>query len=142
MTEETITQSFTIHGSLPGMNEMINAAKTKLRSRSRSIKTARGTKYELLKREAGKAVFAAIQGKSIKPMSWAVVSIHWRNENKKKDPDNVAAGIKVVLDSLVEAGILENDGWKHIHPPITHTWEVDTLHPRVIVTLEGPERKG
>lgn len=136
------TQTFIIPGTLPGLNEMLNAAKTKLRSRSRSIKTARGTKYELLKREAGKAVFVAIREGRIAPMMWTTITIHWYEPNKKRDPDGFcSAGRKVIHDALVETGVLANDGWRYVKPPFTDHWSHDTLNPRIVVTLEGPLRK-
>ena len=38
----------------------------------------------------------------------------WIAKNKKKDPDNICFARKFILDALVLAKILENDGWKNI----------------------------
>lgn len=133
-----VVQTFTIEGSLSGMNEMLTAAKTRLKRTKRRFQ---GSKYQLLKRSAGRAVSVAISQHRVIPLEWARVSIMWYEANRKRDPDNISAGIKAILDSLVTSGVLENDGWRNIKPPLIHQWEVDTLHPRIEVTLEGPERK-
>ncbi|MBN2561647.1 MAG: hypothetical protein JXQ75_12030, partial [Phycisphaerae bacterium] len=45
---------------------------------------------------------------------YAVTCI-WFRSLRKKDPDNIAFAIKFILDGLVAAGVLENDGWRQIH---------------------------
>lgn len=137
-----ITQSFIIDGLLPGLDEMLQAARIRLKRRSRlEKKRFRGSKYQLLKREAGKVVSVAIWGAQLQPMESACLSFHWVEPNRKRDPSNViAGGQKVILDSLVNTGILPNDGWKQIRG-LTDTWECDTINPRILVTLEGPLRK-
>lgn len=44
-----------------------------------------------------------------------VLTFEWREPNKKRDLDNVAAAKKLVIDGLVTAGVLHGDGWKHLH---------------------------
>jgi hypothetical protein len=39
----------------------------------------------------------------------------WRERNMKRDMDNIAAAKKFILDGLVEAKVIVNDGWKHVH---------------------------
>lgn len=38
----------------------------------------------------------------------------WFVKNKRKDKDNIAFATKFILDGMVEAGILENDGWDYV----------------------------
>ena len=40
--------------------------------------------------------------------------ITYFEKNKKRDKDNIASSKKFLLDSLVESGILQNDGWKWV----------------------------
>jgi len=60
---------------------------------------------------------------------------------------NIAFAKKFIQDSLVQMGVLENDGWKHIEY-FTDSFAVDPKNPRVEVVIEdyegGPcyERKG
>ena len=52
------------------------------------------------------------------------VYIEW-HQNGRKDPDNIAFGIKFILDGLVKNGIIQNDGQKQIRS-IHHTFIKDT----------------
>ncbi|NFP92392.1 RusA family crossover junction endodeoxyribonuclease [Clostridium sporogenes] len=63
------------------------------------------------------------------------LDITWYCKNKKKDKDNIAAGIKFILDGLVKAGIIKNDGWKEINN-FTHKFEVDKNNPRIEIILK------
>ena len=38
----------------------------------------------------------------------------WYLKNKRKDKDNVAFAKKYIFDGMVDAGLIENDGWKQI----------------------------
>ena len=44
------------------------------------------------------------------------VNIHfvWTEENKRRDPDNIDFARKFILDGMVKAGLLANDGQKQI----------------------------
>ena len=64
------------------------------------------------------------------------VAIKWICANRRTDPDNIAgAGKKFVLDGLIEANILDNDGWKQI-VSFEDTFAVG--EPGVIVELRRP----
>jgi len=45
------------------------------------------------------------------------------------------AGQKFILDGLVQAGVLSNDGWKQIGK-VTHDFKIDRQNPRVEVELK------
>ena len=52
-----------------------------------------------------------------------------------RDKDNVSAyARKVVQDSLVLAGVLDNDGWKNVHNS-SDEFDVDKDMPRIEVTI-------
>lgn len=63
------------------------------------------------------------------------VAFTWFAENMKIDPDNIAFCKKYVLDAIVRAGILPNDGWKQI-AGFSDDFQVDKGNPRVEVILE------
>lgn len=63
----------------------------------------------------------------------------WYRKDRRSDPDNIAGGIKFILDGLVKAGTLENDGWNQINS-ITHKFEVDKDKPRVEITINELQR--
>ncbi len=43
------------------------------------------------------------------------ISITWYEPNKRRDKDNIVSGKKYILDSLVDCGVMENDGWANIN---------------------------
>ena len=56
-------------------------------------------------------------------------------QDKRTDPDNIAAGgRKVILDGLVEGGILPDDGWGDVEG-FSDTFAVDKENPRVEVEI-------
>ena len=44
-------------------------------------------------------------------------------------------GQKFIIDGLVKAGVLKNDGWAQIGD-LNHSFEVDKENPRIEVILE------
>jgi len=42
------------------------------------------------------------------------VVCRWFRVNERTDPDNIAFGIKFILDGFVDAGVIAGDAWKHI----------------------------
>lgn len=119
-------QTFVIKSLLPSMNEIINSSKT------------HWSRYSRPKKILNDAIVAVFAKQQVKPVTEYPVDIycHWIIPNKRKDPDNISAGVKFVLDGLVNAGILRNDGQKEIKT-IHHKFSVDKLHPRIEVTLEN-----
>ena len=114
-----------IKGELPSLNEIITASK------------AHYGKYNKMKSAYGGIIKWQLRQKvkNPKPLQEKVnVKITWTTKNLKKDPDNVAAGIKFILDAFVEYGILENDTRRYIGD-IYHTYEVDKEKPRCKVEL-------
>lgn len=112
--------NFTIPGALPTLNEIIDASKSHWSAYAEMKKT-----YTQL------VVFSCSR---INKMNYVDVSITWYCKNKKNDPDNVASGTKFILDGLVTAGKLENDGWANIRG-ISHKFLVDSKKPRIEVVL-------
>ena len=42
------------------------------------------------------------------------IHFRWIEKNKRRDCDNIAAGKKFILDAMVKAGILKDDGRKYV----------------------------
>lgn len=112
---------FVIPGELPDLNQIIKASK------------AHWAAYNNMKREYT-ALVKLSAGRLPKIDKKADIIIRWFAKNKRKDPDNIAAGVKFLLDGLVEAGKLKNDGWNQVNS-ISHLFEVDKENPRVEVTI-------
>jgi len=114
-------QNFTVPGTLPALNEIIKASKSHHMA------------YANLKKDYTALVM--IHAQKLKPVDRADFEITWYCKDRRKDPDNVAGGgLKMLLDGLVKAKILKDDGWSQIGS-ITHKFEIDKTNPRVEVVL-------
>lgn len=111
---------FTIPGELPDLNQIIKASKSHYMA------------YSTLKKKNTQLVMLASKG--IASVERANFTITWHCKNRRKDKDNIAAGVKFIFDGLVENGILKNDGWKEIGD-VNHIFKVDKENPRVEVEI-------
>jgi Holliday junction resolvase RusA-like endonuclease len=112
----------TIPGRLPGLNEITDAA--------------RGNRYASakMKKEYTELVAWCAKAARLPRMEKIDLAITWYEPNKRRDKDNIMAGQKFILDGLVQAGVIANDGWKQIGD-ITHRFRVDKANPRIEVEL-------
>lgn len=95
-----------IPGPLPGMNELIAAAKGA---------GGRGLNFSRLKRRWTQSIALLAKAAHLPRLERARFAFVWHEKNRQRDPDNVAAGgRKLVLDGLVVAGVLPNDGWANV----------------------------
>jgi hypothetical protein len=122
-----MTQEFFVPGPLPGLNDLISAAKG-------SGGTGRG--YSALKKSWTGTVWAWAKKARLKKMFVRVYfHFQWIEKNHRRDPDNVSsAGRKLILDGLTKAGIIQGDGWNSVAG-----WQdqffVDAKRPGVRVIL-------
>lgn len=58
----------------------------------------------------------------------------WYREDRRTDPDNIGFAAKFVLDGMVKAGVLRDDGMTEI-ASITHRFKVDKNAPGVSVYI-------
>lgn len=117
-------QTLWIPGQLPGLNEMIAQAK----------RGGRGIVYSKKKSEETDRIAWLARAAKLKPMKRVYVALEWREPDRSRNKDNIRAGVKYVLDGLVTAGILENDGWSEV-ADIDDDFIVDKENPGVRVTL-------
>jgi len=105
-------QVFFVPGPLPGLNEIIAAGKQIIPWLSKGKRRV----YELtiLKKEWDEKVSMAAMLHRIKPMESVDIRLVWIEHTRRRDKDNILAGKKFILDGLVKAGILKNDGWKQV----------------------------
>lgn len=111
---------FTIPGELPSMNQIIAKSKQHY-----------GAYAAMKKKYTGLVIEHA---NDVQPIGKADFVITWYCKNKRIDPDNTSAGVKFLLDGLVEAGVMENDGWGNINS-LTHIFQIDKENPRVEVEI-------
>lgn len=120
-----VTQSLFIPGRLPGLNELMRSA------RAGRMQSARERKAVLLR------VTRAVQAAGLQRIGRAHVSFSWHEANRRRDLDNIAAGgAKVVLDALVAAKVLPDDGWDEV-VGLAHHFLVSPDRPGVEVVLLG-----
>ncbi|KPL21857.1 MAG: hypothetical protein AMJ93_08575 [Anaerolineae bacterium SM23_84] len=123
-------QRFTIEGELPSLNQYIDAERS----------TNRGIAAAVLKRNATiKVRLSAVQD-GLLPVGGPVwITFLWFVPDRRKDPDNVVFAKKFVLDGLVWAGILPNDGMRWIRH-LEDGLAVDRDNPRIeVIIRELPE---
>jgi len=112
---------FIIKGKMPGMNKLVN--------------TNRTNKYAgaKLKKDLTDKVYWTIKAAGCKPAEDPTdIEIEYYEPNKRRDPDNILTAIKFILDGMVKAEILKNDGWKNIRS-IREDWKLDRKNPRIEV---------
>ena len=121
----------TIPGTLPGLNEYINAE--------------RGNRYQAakLKRQTEDMIVMCIweQMPGVEISEPVHIVYHWYEPNKRRDKDNIAFAKKFVQDALVKAGVISNDGWGEI-VSFSDEFRVDKSNPRVEVVIGSKEKGG
>lgn len=124
-----------IEGSLPGLNEYIEAERGN-RFQGAKMKRVWGEKIMWqARRDLGR----------VKIPCPVVMHYTWYEKDRRRDMDNISAfGRKVIQDALVKGGWLPNDGWAQI-AGFTDEFKVDKLRPRIEVCFEmtgGAETAG
>lgn len=124
-----MTFTFKVQGRMQALNDYISV------NRGKKGKWL-GSKY---KKEQTEMVVEALEafGSDLphfeKPV---IVEFHWVEINKKRDPDNFVFAKKFILDGMVKAGLIPNDGWSNIAGFGKETWECrPETHGGVIVTV-------
>lgn len=123
-----MTKTLIIPGTLPGLNEYINAER-----RNRYIAAN-------MKKRAEKDIAVMIRKylSGVKYKKPVVMDYTWYEPNQRRDKDNIVFARKFIQDALVSCGVLKNDGWKEIYR-FSDTVEVDKKNPRIEVTISEVE---
>jgi hypothetical protein len=131
-----------IPGPLPGTNEIIDARANVFVPKAFAF-PGRGFNSAKLPNEWGriKKRWHGIIAKCVEvqrftmPAHGGFMNYLILEPNKRRDPDNIGAGAqKVIQDGLVEAGIMQNDGWKFVHN-YRHFFAVDVANPGVYLVV-------
>lgn len=122
---------FTIRGTLPGLNELIEAER-----RNRFIGAKLKKQYEAVVMRAARSLG------NVEFEEPVYMVYHWYEKDRRRDKDNICAfGRKVIQDALVKARFLRNDGWKNI-AGFEDRFYVDKDKPRVVVEILEVEDNG
>lgn len=115
-------QTLIIPGEMPGLNTIIAESKKHWSNYAKSKK-----KYTLIA-----TVFAK---RDLVPISKSVnIEFMWYCKDKRRDPDNIASAKKYIIDGLVDAKILVEDGWSQIKG-FTDRFYIDKYNPRIEVII-------
>lgn len=115
---------FTIRGTLPGLNELIEAER-----RNRFIGAKLKKQYEAVVMRAARSLG------NVEFEEPVYMVYHWYEKDRRRDKDNICAfGRKVIQDALVKARFLRNDGWKNI-AGFEDRFYVDKDKPRVVAEI-------
>ena len=115
----------TIEGRLPSLNEYISAM-----NKNRYIGNKMKQEYTNL------CCFFAKNGGYRKQFEKPVfIEFYWYEKNKKRDKDNIVFARKFILDGLVKASIIRNDGWAHVHG-FADNFAVDKKNPRIEIEIK------
>ncbi len=121
-----MTYKIVIPGELPDLNTIIAESK---RGRGK------WQPYNEMKQEYTNIVAWIAKSEIKKQLEKIDLDITWICKNRRKDKDNImAGGLKMILDGLVVAGVIKNDGWSEIGS-INNRFEVDKDNPRVEVEI-------
>jgi Holliday junction resolvase RusA-like endonuclease len=102
-------QTFKIESdTIPGFNEMIKAAKTF------GAKRTKFNAYAAMKKAWAQRIGIVIRENNIFHIDKLFLHLIWYEPNKRRDPDNIAAFIKFILDALQKEKVIANDGWNNI----------------------------
>ena len=117
-------EKLVVHGMLVSLNEAIASAKT------------HWSAYASIKKRLTNQVCTLAMAQRIEPFDTPVViRMTLYPHNRKTDPDNLLINSKWVLDGLVAAGVLADDGPKQI-AGLEFKFDVERVNPRVVVEIE------
>lgn len=121
-----MNEKLIIPGELPGLNEIIEMSKI------------HWGEYANEKKYLTENIALLAKSKIKQKYEKVNLTFVWYCKNKRKDKDNIIAGQKFIIDALVLAGVIKNDGWNEIGN-IFHFFEVDDKNPRIEVIIKEVE---
>lgn len=124
-------QHLWVPGAVPSLNELFEA-------RGRSGLNRRGRYYDGyngIKQLWTERVVVVARTQRLTPVDEAWLTYLFFEESQRRDPSNFAgSGMKLIEDGLRKAGILPNDGWRHVLGFALY-WVVDKKTPGTAVFL-------
>ena len=122
-----------VPGTFASLNDFLYASK---------ISKGKWNKANSMKQKDQAYIIPHIR-KAIKRELKAPISLHYTFYSKdvRRDKDNIASYFtKIFQDSLVESGVLHDDGWKYIKS-YRYDFEIDKSYPRIEVVITEEKEK-
>lgn len=115
-------------GSLPGLNDIVDANRSGWAVGARQKKSVQ------------KILRMSWIGKEKTCFSGSVkIIVRFYEKNLRRDDDNVFGGLKFILDTLQEMGIIKNDSPKYAH--VLPERFLDRNHPRIEIDIFEMEKE-
>ncbi len=109
---------------MPDFNALVNAMKGHWSAYSKEKRRWTDTVVWLCKEAQLRPVEAPV-----------MLEFFWYAKDRRRDPDNIRSiGSKFVIDGLVKAGVLADDGWRNIVGFKDH-FQIDKERPRCLVRI-------
>lgn len=116
----------TIEGRFPSLNEFIDA------NRRRHGSWSGGNAMK----QRDQHIIMSCLPRGLRIRKKIFIEYNFFEPNTRRDKDNISGYFhKVFQDALVQAGVIENDGWKNIRGMADY-FEIDARRPRVEVVIE------
>ncbi len=109
-TSRPVSQFTLFDEKLPAFNEIRKAATNIFGRKGQRIHSA----YTSMKRKWTKNISSVVLEKEISPLDKIGLHMIWFDPTGKRDLDNSAAFTKFILDGIVEANVIKNDGPSHV----------------------------
>lgn len=116
-------------GRLPGLNEIIDAAKQG---------KGKYQPYAIMKERYTNEI--GWLAKKLPAYNRVDITITWYEPNRRRDPDNVVGGTKFIMDGLVAGGAIKDDSQRYVNS-ILHNFEVDRENPRVEIEVQEAQHE-
>lgn len=99
--------SFRINGKLPSLNEVI--------AENRKGARAGAALKRAVQERIGWELKPFLLKKAVRPVTGPCrIHIFWHEDDLRRDVDNIQSAQKFILDALVDAGVLPDDGRRYV----------------------------
>ena len=72
-------------------------------------------RYNATKAKWASDIGLVVRARGLSAQGPTYLSVLWLEPNTRRDPDNIlSGGFKLLLDSLVKAGVMDGDGWNDV----------------------------
>lgn len=86
------------------------------------------------KKETARVAWACLAQKIKHFKDPVYIKYYWFCKNKRKDKSNISFARKFIEDGLIDAGVLQNDGWDDIEG-FQDVFIIDKKNPRIEVDI-------
>ena len=95
----------------------------------------RWSAYNELKQQWSQEIELYARSTGVRSLVGGYFTFMFAEPNRRRDPDNIVSGAhKIIFDSFVGAGFIDNDGWKDVQG-FADYWIVDSDRPGVLVIV-------